>query len=87
MDILAFCRKRNISTAGFKIRQIVDWNRKHTDRSKVLLKVALPDHFPPRYAKTIHKTVDRCLVAKLGKGIGPSSFEYAISPMGKNNQS
>ncbi len=83
MDILAFCRKRNISTEGFKIRQIVDWNRKHTDQSKVLLSIELPDHFPQKYDKTIGKAVDNCLVANLGKGIGPDSFERAITPSQK----
>ena len=55
MEILAFCRKRDISTEGFKIRQIVDWNRKHTDQSKVVLQIELPDHFPQKYDKTIGK--------------------------------
>jgi hypothetical protein len=84
MDILAFCRKRNISTDGIRIRQIVEWNRKHTDRSKVLLKITLPDHFPPKYDKTIGKTVAGCLVAKLGEGIGPATFESVIKRMEKS---
>ena len=79
MDILAFCRKRNISTEGFKIRQIVDWNRKHTDQSRVVLNIELPDHFPQKYDKTIGKTVDSCTVANLGKGISPDSFESAVT--------
>ena len=79
MDILAFCRKRSIATAGFKISQIVDWHRKQTDRSKVLLKIELPDHFPEKYEKTIAKTVDNCLVAKLGKGLNESTFQKSIT--------
>jgi len=79
MDILAFCRKRNISTDGFKIRQIVDWNKKHTDQSKVVLSIELPDHFPQKYDKTIGKAVDTCLVANLGIGIRPDSFRKAIT--------
>lgn len=79
MDILAFCRKRGIATEGFKIRQVVDWNRKHTDQSRVVLKIELPDHFPPKYDKTIGKTVDNCLVARLGQGISPDSFESSIT--------
>ena len=78
MDILAFCRKRGIATDGFKIRQIVDWNRKHTDRSKIMLNIELPDHFPEKYEKTIGKAVDNCLVSKLGKGICQASFEKSI---------
>ena len=79
MDILAFCRKRSIPTAGFKISQIVDSHRKQTDRSKVLLKIELPDHFPEKYEKTIAKTVDNCLVAKLGKGLNESTFQKSIT--------
>ncbi len=78
MDILAFCRKRSIATDGFRIRQIVDWNRKHTGQSKVLLSIELPDHFPEKYEKTIGKAVDNCLVTKLGKGISQASFEKSI---------
>ena len=78
MDILAFCRKRGIAIDGFRIRQIVDWNRKHTGQSKVLLNIELPDHFPEKYEKTIGKAVDNCLVSKLGKGICQASFEKSI---------
>ena len=57
MDILAFCRKRGIATDGFRIRQVVDWNRKLTDQSKVLLKIELPPNFPEKYEKAIRKAV------------------------------
>ena len=79
MDILAFCRKRRIATDGFRIRQIVDWNRKFTDQSKVLLNIELPRNFPEKYEKTIRKAVDNCLVARLGKGLSENSFESSIS--------
>ena len=79
MDILAFCRKRNIPTKGFKIRQIVDWHRKHTDQSKIKLSIELPAQFPAKYEKTIGKAVDNCLVAKLGKDISSASFERTIT--------
>lgn len=64
MDILAFCRKRSISTDGFRIRQIVDWNREHTEQSKILLNIALPKQFPEKYEKSIAKIADSCLVAR-----------------------
>ena len=79
MDILAFCRKRRIATDGFRIRQIVDWNRKLTDQSKVLLNIELPQNFPEKYEKTIRKAVDNCLVARLGKGLNKNSFKSSIS--------
>ena len=79
MDILAFCRKRSISTDGFKIRQIVDWHTKQTDQSKVLLSIELPHDFPGKYEKTIRKAVDNCLVARLGKGLNENSFASSIS--------
>jgi ribosomal protein S12 methylthiotransferase accessory factor len=79
MDILAFCRKRHIATDGFRIRQIVDWNRKLTDQSKVLLNIELPHNFPEKYEKTIRKAVDNCLVARLGKGLNENSFESSVS--------
>ena len=79
MDILAFCRKRSISTDGFRIRQIVDWHAKQTDQSKVLLNIELPHNFPDKYEKTIRKAVDNCLVARLGKGLNENSFEKSIT--------
>ena len=79
MDILVFCRKRDIATEGFSIRQIVDWNRRHTDQTKVLLHIGLPAHFPAKYVKTITKAVDNCLVARLGQGLNQASFVKSIS--------
>ena len=79
MDILAFCRKRSIATDGFRIRQIVDWNRKLTDQSKILLNIGLPDQFPEKYEKSIGKIVDSCLVARLGRGLNENSFEKLIT--------
>jgi hypothetical protein len=79
MDILAFCRKRSIATDGFRIRQIVDWHRKFTDQSKILLSIGLPDHFPEKYEKSIEKIVDSCLVAGLGRGLNENSFEKSIT--------
>jgi organic hydroperoxide reductase OsmC/OhrA len=79
MDILAFCRKRNIRTEGFKIRQTVDWHRKHTDQSKIMLSIELPAQFPGKYEKTIAKAVSNCLVARLGQGISAASFERTIT--------
>jgi ribosomal protein S12 methylthiotransferase accessory factor len=78
MDILAFCRKRNIPTEGFKIRQIVDWHRKHTDQSKVRLSIELPVEFPEKYEKAVAKAAKNCLVANLGQGISAASFERTI---------
>ena len=79
MDILAFCRKRSIATDGLRIRQIVDWNRKLTDQSKVLLRVELPVDFPEKYTKSIEKIADSCLVARLGCGITENSFEKSVT--------
>ena len=79
MDILAFCRKRNIATDGFRIQQLVDWNRKLTDRSKILLNIELPDHFPEKYDKSVAKIVGGCLVASLGRGLNENSFEKSIT--------
>ena len=79
MDILAFCRKRSIATDGFRMRQIVDWNRELTDQSKILFNIELPDQFPEKYEKSIHKLVDNCLVAKLGRGLTENSFEKKIT--------
>ena len=83
MDILAFCLKRSIPTDGFKLRQIVDWNSKLTDQSKILFNIELPDHFPEKYDKSIHKLVDNCLVARLGRGLNENSFEKIITRSGK----
>ncbi len=79
MDILAFCRRRSIAPDGFKIRQIVDWNRKLTDQSKVLLNIVLPVNFPEKYEKSVGKMVDGCLVASLGRGLNENSFDKLIS--------
>ncbi|MCP4622253.1 MAG: hypothetical protein GY850_01830 [bacterium] len=57
----------------------MDWNRKLTDQSKVLLNSELPHNFPEKYEKTIRKAVDNCLVARLGKGLNENSFESSVS--------
>ena len=79
MDILAFCRKRQISVEGFRITQSVDWSRSHTDQSKIVLHIELPPHFPVKYENVIGRAVDTCLVAHLGKGLISSRFEKSIS--------
>ncbi|UCD78815.1 MAG: hypothetical protein JSW26_25995 [Desulfobacterales bacterium] len=79
MDILAFCRKRGLAADGFRIRQIVDWNRRHTDQTKVFLSIELPHHFPAKYEKTIAKAVDNCLVARLGRGLNQRSFVKSVT--------
>ena len=79
MDILAFCRKRNIAFDGFKIRQTVDWHAKQTDQSKVLLSIELPPDFPEKYEKAIRKSAESCLVARLGKGLSEDSFSSSVS--------
>ena len=82
MDILAFCQKRNLTTDGIKISQIVDWDKKNTDQSKVVLNIQLPSDFPEKYVKAIGKAVETCTVARLGKGISDSSFETVFTPTG-----
>jgi hypothetical protein len=57
----------------------VDWHRKNTDESKVLLSIELPAQFPEKYEKPIAKAVNNCLVANLGQGINAASFERTIS--------
>lgn len=78
-DILAFCRKRNISTDSFRISQTVNWHRKHTNQSKVILLVQLPDHFPKKYDKAIKKSIDNCMISRLGKGLNSNSFQSKIT--------
>lgn len=79
MDILAFCRNRDIAAEGIKISQDVAWSKKHHDQSKIILKIELPPHFPPKYDSTIGKAADRCLVASLGRALDKSSFEHQVT--------
>ena len=79
MDILAFCRKRDISTSGINISQRVDWNREKPEQSRVTLQVELPPHFPEKYDEALGRAVDKCLVAHLGRGLGESSFDRQMS--------
>ena len=79
MDILAFCRKREISTEGIKIRQDVEWSKEHHDQSKVVLKIELPQHFPQNYDSAIGKAVDNCLVARLGRALDESNFARQVT--------
>ena len=83
MDILAFCRKRSIATDGFRLRQTVDWHTKQTDQSRILFNIELPGHFPEKYEKSVHKLVDNCLVARLGRDLNDDSFEKIITRSGK----
>ncbi len=79
MDILAFCRERDISTEGITISQLVDWNRKAPDQSKIELQIELPPHFPEKYDDVLGRAVDKCLVAQLGRGLDQSSFNKKIT--------
>ena len=79
MDILAFCRKRDIPTEGIVITQDVEWCREQHDKSKVILNIELPPSFPEKYEPVIGKAVDRCLVAGLGKGLSDASFTNKIN--------
>jgi len=79
MDILAFCRKRDISTSGINISQVVDWDRTQPDQSKILLQIELPPHFPQKYDSALGRAVDKCLVANLGRGLDDSSFDKQIT--------
>lgn len=79
MDILAFCRKRDISTRGINISQIVHWNRRQPDHSKIQLQIQLPPHFPKKYDSVLGRAVDKCLVANLGRGLDDTSFDKQIT--------
>jgi len=79
MDILVFCRKRDISTRGINISQVVDWDRTQPDQSKILLRIELPTHFPKKYDSVLGRAVDKCLVANLGRGLDDSSFDKKIT--------
>ncbi|MEE4166821.1 MAG: hypothetical protein V2I35_12535 [Desulfocapsaceae bacterium] len=79
MDILAFCRKRAISTDGIVISQDVEWNRDHQDNSTVMLKIELPPHFPAKYDSVLERAANKCLVAHLARGLVESSFLTRIS--------
>ena len=83
MDILAFCRKRDISTKGITISQLVDWNRNRPDQSRITLQVGLPPHFPEKYDDVLGRAVDKCLVANLGRGLHESSFDRQITRAAK----
>lgn len=83
MDILAFCRKRDIATKGITISQLVDWNRNKPDQSRITLQVELPPHFPEKYDDVLVRAVDKCLVANLGRGLDESSFDRQITRAAK----
>ncbi len=87
MDILAFCRKRDISTSGITIRQLVDWNRDKPDQSRITLQIDLPPYFPEKYDEVLGRAVDRCLVANLGRGLDETSFDRQISRIENSEES
>ena len=78
MDILAFCRKRDIAPDNIKISQDVEWSREKRDQSQVVLKVELPPEFPEKYDDVIDIAVKKCLVASLGRGLDKSSFRSEV---------
>jgi len=39
-------------------------------------------NFPEKYVQSVHKFVDNCLVARLGRGLNENSFEKVISRAG-----
>ncbi len=81
-DILAFCRKRNISTEGIRIVQAVDWNTRKTDDSRIKYRVEVPPEFPEKYRKALIAVGRSCLVSKLAGGVDKATMEFEVKVAG-----
>lgn len=62
--ILGFCRQRNISTEGIRIRQSLDFNPMTRLVERVNLDIDLPPDFPQQYAPALIKSASLCAVKK-----------------------
>jgi ribosomal protein S12 methylthiotransferase accessory factor len=73
---LAFCRQRQIDTAGLKLN--LSWERddEHHHLSRVDIAVRLPEDFPARYQKAILKAIDQCTVKR--SVLDPPEFTLSI---------
>ena len=57
-----FCRTRNISTDGMKLRMEYDWDKEKKRYPKMILQLTLPIDFPEKYHDAILRAMDQCVV-------------------------
>jgi ribosomal protein S12 methylthiotransferase accessory factor len=62
--VLAFCRRRNISTEGLKLILRTVRNEETELISRIIMEIQLPSGFPEKYEKAVTKFVELCAVKK-----------------------
>ncbi len=62
--VLGFCRQRNLSTEGIRLRQSLDFDPTSRMIKQVNLDIDLPADFPEKYAPALIKSAKLCAVKK-----------------------
>lgn len=75
--VKSFCDNRQISTAGVKIIQSIDWDKETGLPLKISLDIKLPVNFPEKYIASLIHVADLCKVKKTMAN--PPKFEIVTS--------
>lgn len=70
---LGFCRARNLSTEGMRLRMLCDFDPMAKRFTKMTLDLTLPEGFPKKYISSIIRSMDMCAVKR--HIIEPPEFE------------
>jgi ribosomal protein S12 methylthiotransferase accessory factor len=62
--VLGFCRSRQLSTQGIRIRQTMDGDPNTGMVTKITLDIEVPPDFPERYKQALIRAADQCKVKK-----------------------
>ena len=62
--VLEFCTARDLSTDGLGVRLQSDFDPEKKLYTAIHIDITLPDGFPEKYRKAIHRTADLCTVKK-----------------------
>jgi len=76
--LLAFCRERNIDTAGSGVRMSLERDPVRRRISRISLELELPAGFPEKYHQAVIRAADACSVK--AHIVNPPEFQISVKP-------
>lgn len=74
--VLEFCTARDLSTDGLGVRLQSEFDPEKKLYTRIHIDITLPEGFPDKYRKAIHRTADLCTVKK--HIMNPPDFEITL---------
>ena len=62
--VTAFCRERELSTAGIGLKMTSDWNEQTHRVENIHMALSLPEDFPERYRRAVIRVAGMCTVKR-----------------------